>query len=398
MAVMVGANGICLAAYGERGCGVSLDYSPIYTLPGGDVNQRNHTVVAGETKWNDPSYISDRARLVRHRCLLGMSLMECDFGRRLVLAAIGGGIIGFERRSADRPAGVRVMSLVSLGSAIFTLCSTWGFLTGPQEWDASRISAAIPSGVGFLGAGLIWKGTQEGTGHHTVHGITTAASVWISASVGISCGGGLYFPAITGATLCIFVLRYGPRLYMGESETEKESECAEKVAWGDMEEFATMDDFRDVNGGGRCGHGNGSGSGSSGGNGDGGNGHQHRRTSFRARPTQDIPRPQRVQQLKTGHVRPAQQQQRRESWTDARAFFDGAEEHVVPFPGSVRAGANSCGDPRAAVGPSASAGTDSLARRESNMSLASARPSLGSARLSFLRRRPAHAHVFDCES
>ena len=64
-----------------------------------------------------------------------------------------------------------------------------------QSWDASRISAAIPSGVGFLGAGLIVKSSEvdpdTGERHHLVQGITTAAATWLSAAVGIACGGGM---------------------------------------------------------------------------------------------------------------------------------------------------------------------------------------------------------------
>lgn len=62
-------------------------------------------------------------------------------------------------------------------------------------WDSSRVTAAIPSGVGFLGAGLIWKGSVAVDGQQVqqVHGLTTAASVWLSAAVGVGCGGALYF-------------------------------------------------------------------------------------------------------------------------------------------------------------------------------------------------------------
>ena len=66
-----------------------------------------------------------------------------------------GGIIGWERRQADRPAGIRTMSLVSLGSSLFTIDSTFAFADGSQTWDASRVSAAIPSGVGFLGKDVV---------------------------------------------------------------------------------------------------------------------------------------------------------------------------------------------------------------------------------------------------
>ena len=94
-----------------------------------------------------------------------------------------GGIVGYERREADRPAGIRTMSLVSLGACLFSINSAFAFLDGPMSWDSSRIAAAIPSGVGFLGAGLIFKEAEKnktsGDTTHVVHGLTTAASLWI---------------------------------------------------------------------------------------------------------------------------------------------------------------------------------------------------------------------------
>ena len=105
-----------------------------------------------------------------------------------------GGFIGYERRASDRPAGIRTMALVSLGSCFFTISSQLAFPDSPMTWDSSRVTAAIPSGVGFLGAGLIWKGSlNDGSGEvHQVHGITTAASVWLAAAVGAGAGGALY--------------------------------------------------------------------------------------------------------------------------------------------------------------------------------------------------------------
>lgn len=113
-----------------------------------------------------------------------------------------------------------------------------------MSWDSSRVSAAIPSGVGFLGAGLIWKGTlkdESGTEFYQVHGITTAASVWLSAAVGVGAGGALYAVSAYSTALVILVLRFGPRLYLAsdkgfeddeeeftdgeEDETETESDC-----------------------------------------------------------------------------------------------------------------------------------------------------------------------------
>jgi putative Mg2+ transporter-C (MgtC) family protein len=115
----------------------------------------------------------------------------------------------------SRPAGIRTMSLVSLGSCLFTITSTFAFLHGPMTWDASRVSAAIPSGVGFLGAGLIFKKEQHNSDGSDstpmVHGLTTAASLWLSAAVGIACGGELYFAASFGTATMILLLRFGPR-------------------------------------------------------------------------------------------------------------------------------------------------------------------------------------------
>ena len=114
-----------------------------------------------------------------------------------------------------RPAGIRTMSLVSLGSCLFTITSTFAFLDGPMAWDASRVSAAIPSGVGFLGAGLIFKKEQHNSDGSDptpmVHGLTTAASLWLSAAVGIACGGELYFAASFGTATMMLLLRFGPR-------------------------------------------------------------------------------------------------------------------------------------------------------------------------------------------
>jgi len=139
------------------------------------------------------------------------------------MAVFLGSLIGYERRSGDRPAGIRTMSLVSLGSALFTINSTFAFLAGPMAWDASRVSAAIPSGVGFLGAGLIVKSSDvdpvTGERHHLIQGITTAAATWVSAAVGLACGGGLYFTAIFATCLNLVLLRFGPRATGYDSES-----------------------------------------------------------------------------------------------------------------------------------------------------------------------------------
>ena len=95
-------------------------------------------------------------------------------------------------------------------------------------WDSSRVSAAIPSGVGFLGAASIWKGTKtmdNDQGHREtvpeVHGLTTATSVWLSAAIGILCGGGLYVPGLFTTAAGVVYLRFAPRLNQETSEPDE---------------------------------------------------------------------------------------------------------------------------------------------------------------------------------
>ena len=99
-----------------------------------------------------------------------------------------------------------------------------------MEWDASRISAAIPSGVGFLGAGLIFKEAQKneatGLSQHVVHGLTTATSLWLSAAVGVACGGEFYFISAFTTAIMLVLLRFGPRQrdFEGEHDDDEEDE------------------------------------------------------------------------------------------------------------------------------------------------------------------------------
>ena len=202
-------------------------------------------------KFPNPAFNGSHCLHTRQPLLLGLTPMECSFGRRLVLSILMGGLIGWERRQADRPAGIRTMSLVSLGSCLFTINSAFAFVGGPMDWDASRISAAIPSGVGFLGAGLIFKKTQSEGDNMVVHGLTTAASVWLSAAVGIACGGELYFAASFGTCLMMLLLRFGPR---GSDHDDDDEYLDDDVSDHDEEEdpeFGTNENtmlFRDSEG------------------------------------------------------------------------------------------------------------------------------------------------------
>ena len=83
-------------------------------------------------------------------------------------------------------------------------------LEAADHWAPSRIAAALPSGVGFLGGAVIYKQARN-QGHQEVHGLTTATSIWISAALGVASGCGLYFVAIFGTCTVIATLRFGPR-------------------------------------------------------------------------------------------------------------------------------------------------------------------------------------------
>lgn len=116
-----------------------------------------------------------------------------------MLAMIFGGAIGLQRERHERPAGLRTHTLVCLGSTVFTLVSYLGF-TSFAGVDASRIAAGIVTGIGFIGAGVIFR---QGP---LVKGVTTAASIWIVAAIGVSLGVKLYYLAIIAAVLGFLIL------------------------------------------------------------------------------------------------------------------------------------------------------------------------------------------------
>jgi putative Mg2+ transporter-C (MgtC) family protein len=112
---------------------------------------------------------------------------------RLLLAAVLGGAIGAERELNDQAAGLRTHMLLTIGACLFTLVSAYGFGAGPR--DPSRLAAQIVTGIGFLGGGAI---VRHGL---TVKGLTTAASIWATASVGVAVGAGRYLLGVGGALL-----------------------------------------------------------------------------------------------------------------------------------------------------------------------------------------------------
>ena len=130
--------------------------------------------------------------------------MELEFLMRIFCAAILGGIIGLEREYRAKEAGFRTHFLVALGSALFMIVSAYGFSDAMnndlQRWDVSRVAAQVVSGIGFIGAGTIIFRKAE----NIVSGLTTAAGLWVTAAMGLACGGGMYVLAI-GSTIMVLL-------------------------------------------------------------------------------------------------------------------------------------------------------------------------------------------------
>jgi putative Mg2+ transporter-C (MgtC) family protein len=125
-----------------------------------------------------------------------------EVAARLIAAALLGAVLGLEREIHGHQAGMRTHMLVSLGAAAFTVLSIYAFPTslGEGTADPSRIAAQIVTGIGFLGAGAIIKyGTN-------IRGLTTAASLWVVASVGLAAGAGAYYVAAVSAIIAMAAL------------------------------------------------------------------------------------------------------------------------------------------------------------------------------------------------
>lgn len=125
-----------------------------------------------------------------------------QFGRivvRLVLAAVLGGVVGFERERVGKAAGLRTHMLVALGAAVFTLAP---LEAGMSIVDISRVIQGIAAGVGFLGAGTILKLSEE----RQIQGLTSAATIWLTAAVGMAAGLGRIWLSLFGVLLAWVIL------------------------------------------------------------------------------------------------------------------------------------------------------------------------------------------------
>ena len=129
--------------------------------------------------------------------------MTWEFILRIFVAALLGGAIGLEREYRAKEAGLRTHFLVALGSAVFMIVSAYGFdgvMTTPEHrWDVSRVAAQVVSGIGFIGAGTIIFHKSE----NVVRGLTTAAGLWVTAAIGLACGGGMYVLSIASTVLVL---------------------------------------------------------------------------------------------------------------------------------------------------------------------------------------------------
>lgn len=128
-----------------------------------------------------------------------------EVGLRMAAATACGGLVGWDREKARRPAGLRTLTLVALGAASFGLMADELVQRHGAQVDPAKLIAGVVGGVGFLGAGTIMQSRGGG-----VQGVTTAASIWVVAGLGSACGLGFYPIAVAGLILTMAILWLGP--------------------------------------------------------------------------------------------------------------------------------------------------------------------------------------------
>ena len=130
------------------------------------------------------------------------SLGYAEVFLRLGAAVLAGAVIGLDREVRNKPAGLRTMALVSLGSAVFVVATA----SAATVDSTSRVIQGVITGVGFLGAGSIIRGRTEGS----VRGLTTAASIWLAAAVGVACGLALWSVVVISCCFGLLILVLEP--------------------------------------------------------------------------------------------------------------------------------------------------------------------------------------------
>lgn len=132
-------------------------------------------------------------------------MIETEFIMKLLISMLLGGLIGLERELRDKPAGLRTHMLVSIGACLYTLISIHTF-----NFDPARIASGIVTGIGFIGAGTIIADRGN------IRGITTAASLWVVASIGLAVGVGSYLLAFITSVIVFLIL------FLGKFEKKKQ--------------------------------------------------------------------------------------------------------------------------------------------------------------------------------
>ena len=125
-------------------------------------------------------------------------VLSAEFFLRILTAAVCGIVIGYERENRNKEAGIRTHAIVALGAALIMIVSKYGF-SDIQNYDASRVAAQIVSGIGFLGAGIIFIRNRA------VSGLTPAAGIWATAGVGMAVGSGMYYIGIAVTVLIVLM-------------------------------------------------------------------------------------------------------------------------------------------------------------------------------------------------
>jgi putative Mg2+ transporter-C (MgtC) family protein len=128
--------------------------------------------------------------------------IDAELILRMLVAGLIGGVLGLERELAGHEPGMRTHALVAVGAALFTVAGAYGFQDagGSADSDPSRVAAQVAAGIGFIGAGAVLRSGL------TVRGLTTAATLWVSAALGVAAGAGIYVALAKAAATSLLVL------------------------------------------------------------------------------------------------------------------------------------------------------------------------------------------------
>lgn len=146
----------------------------------------------------------------------------------ILIAALLGGLVGFERERSMKPAGIRTQMLICVGTALLAGVSiNIGAKYGVPNADPARLIAQIVSGIGFLGAGVIIKGSNS----RSISGVTTAATIWVSSAIGIAVGSGFYIEAVLGTFIVLCLHPLARMKHLASIRVENYSIVVREVRW-----------------------------------------------------------------------------------------------------------------------------------------------------------------------